>query len=80
MAKVGDIVRFLNAVGGGKITRIKENIAYVEDSDGFDTPVLVKECVVFDVANAPTPAYDRPAPKAPSNNISPVNNPPELKL
>ena len=41
MAKVGDIVRFLNAVGGGKITRLKENIASVEASDGFETPVLM---------------------------------------
>ena len=46
--KAGDIVRFLNAVGGGKVTRIEGNIAYVEDSDGFETPTLVKECVVVD--------------------------------
>lgn len=46
MAQVGDIVRFLNSVGGGKITKIEGNIAYVED-DGFETPVLLKECVVI---------------------------------
>lgn len=46
MAKVGDIVRFLNTVGGGKITRIEGNLAYVEDEDGFETPILVRECVV----------------------------------
>ena len=31
--KVGDIVRYLNAVGGGKVTRIDGNIAYVEEED-----------------------------------------------
>lgn len=41
----GDIVRYLNAVGGGRVVRIEGNIAYV-DEDGFETPVLVKECVV----------------------------------
>ena len=49
---VGDSVRYLNAVGGGKVTRIDGDIAYV-DEDGFDTPVPVRECVV--VAHAGTP-------------------------
>ncbi|MCM1349180.1 MAG: DUF2027 domain-containing protein [Firmicutes bacterium] len=51
MAKPGDIVRFLNTVGGGRITKIKDNIAYVEDEDGFETPVLIKECVVVGSAS-----------------------------
>lgn len=46
MVKVGDIVRFLNSVGGGCVVKIKDNIAYVEDEDGFETPVLMRECVV----------------------------------
>lgn len=54
MAKVGDIVRFLNAVGGGRIVRIDGNIAYV-DEDGFETPVLVKECVVIMPAGGSQP-------------------------
>lgn len=44
-AKVGDMVRFLNSVGGGKVTRIEGQIAYV-DEDGFETPALLRECVV----------------------------------
>lgn len=43
MAQKGDKVRFLNSVGGGVVTRIEGNIAYVEDEDGFETPILVKE-------------------------------------
>ncbi|MDE6267280.1 MAG: DUF2027 domain-containing protein [Muribaculaceae bacterium] len=46
MAQIGDKVRYLNSVGGGEITRIEGNIAYVEDEDGFESPVLVKELVV----------------------------------
>lgn len=45
MVKIGDIVRYLNAVGGGKVVRVDGNVAYV-DEDGFETPVLIKECVV----------------------------------
>ena len=46
--KVGDTVRYLNAVGGGTVTKIEGNIAYVQETDGFETPVLVRECVVVD--------------------------------
>ncbi|MCM1137264.1 MAG: DUF2027 domain-containing protein [Duncaniella sp.] len=45
MAKIGDRVRFLNSVGGGIIRKIEGNIAFVED-DGFETPTLLRECVV----------------------------------
>ena len=38
-------MRFLNNVGGGKITRMEGQIAYVDD-DGFETPMLVRELVV----------------------------------
>lgn len=42
----GDYVRFLNSVGGGIVKDIKDNIAYVEDDDGFSTPAFLKEIVV----------------------------------
>ena len=45
MAQIGDIVRYLNSVGGGRIVKIEGNIAYV-DEDGFETPVMLRECVV----------------------------------
>lgn len=52
MAKTGDIVRFLSSTGGGRIVRIEGQIAHVEEEDGFETPVLLKELVVV------TPAGD----------------------
>lgn len=71
MAQIGDIVRYLNAVGGGRITRIEGNIAYV-DEDGFETPILVKECVVV------TPAA--PKAKTESKYVAPttINEQPKL--
>ena len=45
-AKVGDRVRFLNAVGGGVVARVDGGMIYVEDEDGFLTPAFDKECVV----------------------------------
>ncbi|MDE6534396.1 MAG: DUF2027 domain-containing protein [Muribaculaceae bacterium] len=44
--KVGNVVRFLNDIGGGTISRIEGKTAYVVDSDGFETPVLLTQCVV----------------------------------
>ena len=46
MPKAGDRVRFLNAIGGGTITRIDGKTAFVEDEDGFESPVLLKDIVV----------------------------------
>lgn len=60
MLKTGDIVRFLNSAGGGKVVRITDNIAHVEDEDGFEIPVLVKECVVVGHASA---SSEKPAEK-----------------
>ncbi len=54
MAKIGDTVRFLNSVGGGKIVRIDGQMAYV-DEDGFETPVLLRECVVVMPGTGITP-------------------------
>ena len=68
MAQIGDIVRFLNSVGGGKVVRIEGNIAYV-DEDGFETPVLLKECVVVTPVNA--------APQAQSKYVAPATVVPE---
>ena len=47
---IGDKVRFLNAVGGGIVRKIERDMAYVEEPDGFETPVLIRECVVVEPA------------------------------
>lgn len=56
MAKKGDIVRFLNTVGGGRVVRVDGQMAYVEDEDGFEIPVLSRECVVVAEAGSPEAA------------------------
>ncbi len=56
MIKKGDTVRFLNAVGGGMVVRVDElkKMLYVEDADGFEIPVLEKECVMVGAVNKET--------------------------
>lgn len=50
--KTGDKVRFLNTTGGGIVKSFKgKDIAMVEDEDGFEIPVLIRECVVIEPAN-----------------------------
>jgi hypothetical protein len=44
--EVGDKVRFLNVTGGGQVTRLEGKLAFVEDEDGFEVPVLCSELVV----------------------------------
>lgn len=74
MAKIGDTVRFLNSVGGGKIVRIEGNIAYV-DEDGFETSVLLRECVVVQNANFFPSLYPEVKPDAPSSASTSTSTP-----
>ncbi len=47
MVKIGDKVRFLNEVGGGRVSGFQnKNIVLVEDEDGFEIPVLVGDVVL----------------------------------
>ncbi|MDE5549954.1 MAG: hypothetical protein K2I99_01155 [Bacteroidaceae bacterium] len=56
---IGDQVRFLNDVGGGKITGFRPGgIVLVEDEDGFDVPVPQNEVVVIEEKKKPlAPAH-----------------------
>lgn len=57
--KIGDKVRFLNSVGGGIVKGFKgKDLVLVEEEDGFETPALIRECIV--VSETPT---TKPAPK-----------------
>lgn len=62
MANIGDFVRFLNDVGGGRITKINGQTAYVTDEDGFETPVLLRECVVVPTDNPAKDSTGKPTP------------------
>lgn len=45
--KLGDKVRFLNEIGGGKIVAFqKNNIVLVEDEDGFEIPISITDIAV----------------------------------
>src|SRR5574344_781487 len=45
--KIGDKVRFLDSIGGGKVAGFQgSNIVLVEDEDGFEIPTLITQCVV----------------------------------
>ena len=45
--KIGDKVRFLNDVGGGRVVGfVGKNLVNVEDDHGFEVPVPLRELVV----------------------------------
>ena len=47
--KIGDKVRFIYESGGGVVTGFKsKDIVLVEDKNGFEIPMQVRECVVID--------------------------------
>jgi hypothetical protein len=46
--KIGDKVRFLSEVGGGRVSGFQgKNIVLVEDEDGFEIPMQVRDVVVI---------------------------------
>lgn len=60
--KIGSYVRFLNDVGGGRVSRIEGKMVYVEDSDGFERPAPASQLVVVGDGTSPTMthSYERP--------------------
>lgn len=69
--KIGDKVRFLNDVGGGKITGFRKgNVVLVEDEDGFEIPALMDEVVVITTNeyNFARPQEPQPEPQ-PSERV-----------
>lgn len=60
MVKVNDIVRFLNDVGGGRVSRIDGKTVYVEDEDGFERPALARDVVVVGEAGTKASKYEKP--------------------
>lgn len=53
--KIGDQVRFLSEVGGGRVAGFQgKNIVLVEDEDGFEVPMRISEVVVIGEENYDT--------------------------
>lgn len=53
--KIGDKVRFLSEVGGGRVSGFQgKDIVLVEDEDGFDVPMKINEVVVVGEENYDT--------------------------
>ncbi|MDR1516670.1 MAG: DUF2027 domain-containing protein [Dysgonamonadaceae bacterium] len=73
--ETGDIVRFLNTVGGGQVKGVlSKQLAIVEDEHGFDVPVLISELVVVESAgNEKIGSEDEVAPEK-------TQGKPEIKL
>ncbi len=72
--KIGDKVRFLNEVGGGVVTGfIGKNQVKIQDADGFEIPMLMRECVVIETNeyNIAKPA-PKPTPKPAAVQPTPV--------
>lgn len=66
--KIGDQVRFLSEVGGGRVSGFQgKNIVLVEDEDGFEIPMLMQDVVVvgneeYDIGKvntAPSPSLSQ---------------------
>lgn len=71
--EVGAQVRFLDSIGGGRVSRIEKGVVYVEDEDGFEIPTPINKCVVVEQKDTFVPAYKPPRGAMPAT--SPVSAP-----
>jgi hypothetical protein len=91
MLKEGDRVKFLNDVGGGTIKGFQsKNIAVVENSDGFEIPIMINQLVKVedavsrdklnrDFSKKPEPGKVEPVPESkPVIEIIPGNDEPKF--
>ena len=54
--KIGDKVRFLSEVGGGVVTGFQgKDMVLVEDADGFDIPMPIKELSLIHISEPTRP-------------------------
>ena len=79
--KLGDQVRFLNEVGGGRVTAIlSKEMVSVETQDGFEIPTYIKNLVVIEPPStslrdrSKTPSYSPPASQSFQAIQSSANN------
>jgi hypothetical protein len=85
--KIGDKVRFLSEVGGGIVKGFQgKDIVLVEDADGFDIPMLARECVVIETDDyniARKPAAAKSTPAEPEKPVAPevpaIRKQPEMR-
>jgi len=76
MIEIGNKVKFLNAVGGGKVIAFQsKKVAVVEDHDGFEIPVLVSELVKIEEPQGKTVP-----PKIPEIHKKSKQGTPEKKI
>ncbi|GHT14208.1 mannonate oxidoreductase [Bacteroidia bacterium] len=76
--KIGDKVRFLNAVGGGIVKGFKnKDIVWVEEEDGFETPALIRECIVMESGGQQVKTPSQAEPPRPVIQAEPPKPKPE---
>ena len=71
--KIGDKVRFLSEIGGGIVKGFQgKDIVLVEDADGFDIPMPMRECVVIDTDDYNMKRKGAPAPSKAEGSAKPM--------
>lgn len=85
--EIGDKVRFLSEVGGGIVTGFQgKDFVLVEDADGFDIPMPIRECVVIETDDynlKRKPTSSAPKQEGPAKPVKPempvIQRQPEVK-
>jgi hypothetical protein len=59
--KIGDQVRFLSEVGGGRVSGFQgKNVVLVEDEDGFEIPMQIRDVIVIQTPSGSPEGESKP--------------------
>ena len=60
--RIGDKVKFLNAVGGGVVTKVSPDFVFVQDETGFDMPMPPSELIRMADMSGAGKMFNQPVP------------------
>ncbi|MFB6341832.1 DUF2027 domain-containing protein [Saccharicrinis sp. FJH62] len=79
--RVGDQIKYLNDVGGGKVISIRDKkIAVVLQDDGFEVPVLITECIKVEDSEPEPVRQQIQAPVKETYQYTEINSPENEQL
>jgi len=79
--RVGDQIKYLNDVGGGKVIAVRDKkIAVVLQDDGFEVPVLITECIKVEDSEPEPVRQQVQSPRKETYQYTEINSPENEQL
>ncbi|MBO4588795.1 MAG: Smr/MutS family protein [Bacteroidales bacterium] len=72
--QIGDKVKFLNAIGGGVVTKVNDDFVFVQDETGFDMPMQPTELIRMADMSGAGKMFNRQVPGGGQQSVEEAKN------